>query len=171
MAVQRRARKEAFRRAGTGAALAATLAVLVVACAAPLVLAATTEQIVVDRNSGLAIHGFDPVAYFTDGTPSLGKGEFEHRHAGVVWRFRNPGNLAAFAAHPDVYMPRFGGYDPVGVSRGLAVAGDPRIWMISSERLYLFQSIENRTVFSVDIERFVTAADETWPAVSHTLSP
>ncbi len=80
-------------------------------------------------------------------------------------------HLAAFAAHPDIYMPRFGGYDPVGVSRGLAVAGDPRIWMISSERLYLFQSVENRTVFSVDIERFVTAADETWPAVSHTLSP
>jgi hypothetical protein len=157
----------AFRRAGAGSAVAA----LIVACSVPLVLASTTEQIVVDRNSGLAIHGFDPVAYFTDGTPSLGKGEFEYRHAGVVWRFRNAGNLAAFAAHPDVYMPRFGGYDPVGVSRGLPVAGDPRIWMISSERVYLFQSVENRTVFSVDIERFVTAADETWPAVSRTLSP
>lgn len=166
MAAQRHARKVAFRRGGAGAALVA----LIVASAAPII-AATTEQIVVDRNSGLAIHGFDPIAYFTDGVPTLGKGQFEYPHAGVVWRFRNPGNLAAFAADPDIYMPRFGGYDPVGISRGLALAGDPRIWMITGERLYLFQSAENRAIFSVDIERFVTAAEETWPAVSHTLSP
>jgi len=166
MAVARHARKAAFRRAGAAAALVA----LILAPAPPLV-AATTEQVVVDRNSGLAIHGFDPIAYFTEGAASLGKGEFEYRHAGAVWRFRNPGNLAAFAADPDVYMPRFGGYDPVGVSRGLAVAGDPRIWMIAGERLYLFQTPENRAVFSVDSERFLAAADEVWPTVLRTLSP
>ena len=33
---------------------------------------------------------------------------------GAIWRFRNEGNRAAFAADPEVYMPRFGGYDPVG---------------------------------------------------------
>ena len=35
------------------------------------------------------------------------------------------GNRAAFAANPDIYMPRFGGYDPLGVARGVAVAGNP----------------------------------------------
>ena len=74
MAVQRHARKVAFRRAASGA----TLVALAFASALPLV-ASTTEQIVVDRNSGLAIHGFDPIAYFTDGAPLLGKGAFEHR--------------------------------------------------------------------------------------------
>ena len=43
-------------------------------------------------------------------------------------------------ADPDVYMPRFGGYDPVGVARGVAVPGDPRLWLIADERLYLFYS-------------------------------
>jgi hypothetical protein len=174
MAARRHARKVTLRRAarcaGLVAPLVAPLVALAFAFAGPIV-AATTEQIVVDRNSGLAIHGFDPIAYFTDATPSLGRGEFEYRHAGVVWRFRNAGNLAAFAADPDVYMPRFGGYDPVAVSRGLAVAGDPRIWIIIGQRLYLFHTAENRALFSVDGERFVAAADETWPAVSHTLSP
>ena len=80
--------------------------------------------------AGWRFTAFDPVAYFTDGAPVLGKGEFEHRHAGVVWRFRNSGNLAAFAADPEVYMPRFGGYDPVGLSRNVPLAGDPRIWLI-----------------------------------------
>lgn len=166
MAVQRHAQKAAFRRAAPVAALAG----LMFASVAPIV-AATTEQIVVDRNSGLAIHGFDPIAYFTDGAPLVGRGEFEYRHAGAVWRFRNPGNLAAFAADPDVYMPRFGGYDPVGVSRGVAAAGDPRIFLIADERLYLFHTPENKAVFSVDRERFVTAADEVWPSVLNTLSP
>ncbi len=125
----------------------------------------------VDRNSGLAIHGFDPVAYFTNRAPLLGNGEFEHRHAGAVWRFRNSGNLAAFAADPDVYMPRFGGYDPVGVGRGVAVAGDPRIWMIVGERLYLFHSPENKAAFVANSELAAAAADEAWPTVQRTLTP
>src|SRR5262245_24194062 len=156
MAARRHARKVALRRARPEVTALALLWML--ASALPIV-AATTEQIITDRNSGLAIHGFDPVGYFTEGAPTLGKGEFEYRHAGVVWRFRNAGNLAAFAADPDVYMPRYGGYDPVGISRGLAAAGDPRIFLIAGERLYLFHTPENKAAFSVDRERFVTAAD------------
>jgi len=168
MAARRHARKVAFPRGTAGAAIVTLLGVL--ATALPIA-AQTTELVVVDRNSGLAILGFDPVAYFTNRAPLLGKGEFEHRHAGAVWQFRNAGNLAAFAADPDVYMPRFGGYDPVGVGRGVAVAGDPRIWMIVGERLYLFQSPENKAAFAADSELAVTAADEGWPVVQRTLAP
>jgi hypothetical protein len=169
MASRRHARKVAFGRAA-GGATAVALLLWIVAPALPIA-AATTELVVVDRNTGLAIHGYDPIAYFTDGAPRLGKGQFEYRHAGAVWRFRNVGNLGAFAADPDVYMPRFGGYDPVGVGRGVAVAGDPRIWTIVGERLYLFRSAENKAIFAVDSERAVTAADAAWAAVQRTLVP
>ena len=64
--------------------------------------AATTERIVVDRHSGIALGGFDPVAYFVDADAMRGKGEFEHAFAGVVWRFRNEGNRAAFADDPKI---------------------------------------------------------------------
>jgi hypothetical protein len=168
MAARRHARKVAIRRAGAGAAAAV---LLWMAAAALPIGAATTEYVVVDRNTGLAIHGYDPVAYFTEGAPTLGRGEFEHRHAAVVWRFRNAGNLAAFIADPDVYMPRFGGYDPVGLGRNVPLAGDPRIFLIEDERLYLFQSPENKAIFAVNHERVTTAADEAWPAVQKTLVP
>lgn len=168
MAAWRHARKAAF---SAGRARAATLALLAVLATALPIAAATTEHIVVDRNSGLAIHGFDPVAYFTNRAPLLGKGEFEHRHATVVWRFRNAGNLGAFVADPDIYMPRFGGYDPVAVARGLAVAGDPRIWVIAEQRLYLFHSPENRASFAANPEAALAAADESWPTVLRTLAP
>src|SRR5258705_7304312 len=54
--------------------------------------AATTEREVVNRHSGVAIEGFDPVAYFVDPRPLVGLPELEASHAGAVWRFRNEGN-------------------------------------------------------------------------------
>ena len=75
------------------------------------------------RHTGLAISGFDPVAYFTDGKPVFGRPDLELSLGGAVWRFRNVGNRAAFADHPEIYRPRFGGYDPVAVARGALGAG------------------------------------------------
>ena len=83
--------------------------------------AATTERVVVSRYSGLAIEGFDPVAYFTESMAALGLPDFEARESGAVWRFRNEGNRASFVAHPEIYGPQFGGYDPVDLARGVTV--------------------------------------------------
>jgi hypothetical protein len=64
--------------------------------------AATTERVVVDRLTGLAIGGMDPVAYFTDKRPIPGRSDFEASVAGAVWRFRNDDNRAFFLAHPEI---------------------------------------------------------------------
>ena len=79
----------------------------------------------VDWHTGLAIGGYDPVAFFTDGKPLLGKADIEFAYGGAIWRFRNVGNRDAFAAHPEIYRPQFGGYDPLGVAHGVAVPGNP----------------------------------------------
>jgi hypothetical protein len=134
-------------------------------------IAATTERIVVDWHSGLAISGYDPVAFFTDGKPVPGNAEFELRHGGAIWRFHNMGNREAFAARPDVYMPQFGGYDPLGVGRGVAVAGNPNMWMIAGERLYLFYDRERLDKFATDPDRFIAAAERKWPTLLNTLGP
>jgi hypothetical protein len=153
------------------ACAAAALAALLCGLAAALpVGAATTERVVVDRHSGLAISGFDPVAYFTDGLALPGKGELEHAYAGAVWRFRNEGNLAAFAADPTVYMPQFGGYDPTGVARGAPVPGNPQLWLIQGERLYLFFSGEARNAFASDSETILTTATQGWALLQPKLA-
>jgi hypothetical protein len=164
MTVARQRRKPLIRVLARVLALAAWLA--------PVPLgAATTEYVVVDRNTGIAISGFDPVAYFTDGAPLVGRATFELAYAGTVWRFRNEGNRAAFEADPDIYMPRFGGYDPVGVARGVGVAGDPRLWLIEGQRLYFFFTAEARAAFAADPDEVAENADKMWPAVQRTLSP
>ena len=132
--------------------------------------AATTERLVVDPHSGLAIAGFDPVAYFTDGEALAGRGEFERAFAGAVWRFRNEGNRAAFTADPNVYMPQFGGYDPTGVARGAPVPGNPRFWLIWNERLFLFYSGEARDAFARDSAEIIATAVQRWAALQPKLA-
>lgn len=133
--------------------------------------AATTERVVSDPRTGLAVNGFDPVAYFTEAMPRLGRPEFELSFAGVVWRFRNEGNRAAFKADPEVYMPRFGGYDPVALLRGANAPGHPELWTIAEDRLYLFYSAEARDAFADNPGPAIDAAERAWPAVLRKLAP
>jgi hypothetical protein len=137
---------------------------------APAAWAATTERVVANRYSGLAIEGYDPVAYFVDRQPMVGLGEFEASQAGVVWRFRNEGNRASFVAHPDIYGPQFGGYDPVDLARGVTFAGNPRFWLIHGARLYLFGLEEHRDAFAADAGRFLPRANSRWPELEQGLA-
>jgi YHS domain-containing protein len=131
--------------------------------------AATTERVVTDYHTGLAISGFDPVGYFTNSKAMVGRADIETRYAGATWRFINEGNRAAFIDHPEVYLPVFGGYDPMGVARGVAVAGHPAVWLIAGERLYLFHNAQTREAFLAEPERFLELAKKTWPVVESTL--
>jgi hypothetical protein len=132
--------------------------------------AATTERVVVNHYSGLAIEGFDPVAYFTDSVAVQGYPDFEAAEAGAVWRFRNAGNRASFVAHPEIYGPQFGGYDPVDLGRGVTYAGNPRIFLVSGQRLYLFGREANRDAFAANPSRFLKDANARWPGLQDTLA-
>jgi hypothetical protein len=133
--------------------------------------ASAGERTVVDWHTGLAIDGYDPVAFFTDGKPLQGSPSLELRRGEVVWRFINVGNRAAFAATPNVYMPQYGGYDPIGVARGLAVAGNPNVWIIQGQRLFLFYDSARRQKFVGDPNRVIASADRKWPDVQRTIVP
>ncbi|MCK1362794.1 YHS domain-containing (seleno)protein [Bradyrhizobium sp. 199] len=133
-------------------------------------VAATTERIVVNRFTGVAIEGFDPVAYFVDGGAAQGTAEFEANLWGAVWRFRNEGNRASFLAHPEIYGPQFGGYDPADIARGVTNAGNPRFFAIVAQRLYLFSRETNRDAFAADPERFLYEVGKRWPALWEQLS-
>jgi hypothetical protein len=132
--------------------------------------ASTSERVVADRYTGLAIGGFDPVSYFTDARPVAGQPGFEASGAGAVWRFRNEGNRAFFVRHPEIYSPQFGGYDPTGVARGVAVAGNPRFWLVAGQRLFLFGRAESRDAFAADPVRFAKEAKQHWPGLQETLA-
>jgi hypothetical protein len=172
MTTARRKRKQFCAGLAALAGLVAYAVLVFVLAAGPLTVgAAATERIVVDWHTGLAISGYDPVAFFTDGKPVAGSPDFELRYDGAVWRFTNIGNRAAFAAQPNVYMPQYGGYDPVGVSHGVAVAGNPNVWLITGEKLFLFFDDGRRQKFVTDPARVIGSADRKWPDVLNMLTP
>lgn len=150
-------------------ALALGLALIGGGLVGPLVTHSGADPVEVNSKTGLAISGFDPVAYFTDGKPVQGKTGLELSLAGVVWEFSNEGNRAAFAANPEVYMPRFGGYDPVALARGTSVPGHPLIWARVRDRLYLFYDAKARDAFLADPGRILVAAERKWPAIAKDL--
>jgi YHS domain-containing protein len=100
----------------------------------------------------------------------MGRPGVEASQGGAIWRFCNENNRVFFLAHPEVYAPRFGGYDPVDAARGVIIAGRFNVWLISGDHLYLFSREENREAFSRDPSRFATAAAANWPRLRATLS-
>ncbi|MBI3436512.1 MAG: hypothetical protein HY056_15795 [Proteobacteria bacterium] len=130
---------------------------------------AVTERVVVDFQTGLAIYGYDPVAYFTRAAPTKGRTELEKFHAGAVWRFRNEGNLSAFNRDPAVFMPVYGGYDAMALIRGVAVPGNPLIWLINADRVFLFYDDGSRAAFAANPTVAKSLADAQWQDVRRTL--
>ena len=170
MTLQRQDGNRRYSKTARFSVLAGFLAVIL-ASAVPLPgQAGTTERIVTNRFTGLAIEGFDPVAYFVDGQPARGLPDFEAALYGAVWRFHNEGNLASFLAHPEVYGPKYGGYDPIDLARGVTLAGNPLFWVISAQRLYLFGVEAHRDAFAADPGRFLPQVDQRWPALQRGLS-
>lgn len=171
MTAQRQERNGASRRRAFRPGIA-LVALWAAAClvASSAVHATTTERVVVNRFSGLAIEGYDPVAYFVEAQPVKGLPDFEASQAGTIWRFHNEGNRASFVAHPEIYGPQFGGYDPTDVARGVAVAGNPRFFVVTGDRLYLFGLEANRDAFAADPARFLEQATARWPELERSLA-
>jgi hypothetical protein len=88
----------------------------------------------------LEIKGYDPVAYFTDGKPALGLPAFEYKWDEHVWRFSSAKHRELFKADPARYAPQFGNYCAMALSMGQLVIADPRYWLVSNGKLYIFGS-------------------------------
>jgi enamine deaminase RidA (YjgF/YER057c/UK114 family) len=125
----------------------------------------------------LAISGYDPVAYFTDGKPIPGRSEFEHRWHNVRWHFAIPAHRDAFVGNPDRYAPQYDGYCAVGVT-GVDFAAphkdtvDPEVWTIIDGKLYLAHG--QNALWDEWREKAaekIKSADEAWKSVKDQAEP
>ena len=115
--------------------------------------------------SGVAIQGYDPVAFFTDSKPVKGKEEFVARHNGATYYFASKEHRALFKAGPAKYEPSFGGYCAYGVSRGKLVEIDVEAFQIVEGRLLLQYSKGVREDFNKDSQGNLTKANANWPGL------
>ncbi|MFO0690604.1 MAG: YHS domain-containing (seleno)protein [Myxococcota bacterium] len=125
--------------------------------------AAAIEPVYTGLFSDLALDGYDPVAYFTDGRPVPGRAEFELAWRGATWRFASAEHRALFEADPERYAPRYGGYCAWAMAQGREASGDPRFWKIVGGRLYLNYDASVQKKWEADIPGFIERADANWP--------
>ena len=113
--------------------------------------------------TGVAIKGYDPVAYFTEKMPVKGNSDFEYEWSGAKWRFASARNLEMFKGNPEKYAPQYGGFCAYGVANGYLVKVDPEAWTVYEDRLYLNYSLKVREQWKQDIPGNIRKADANWP--------
>ncbi len=120
---------------------------------------------------GLAIDGYDPVAYFRINKAVEGKKEFSVDHQGAVYYFSSMENKEAFTKNPSAYEPQYGGWCAYAMGKnGEKVSIDPETFKIINNKLYLFYNrFFNNTLTSwnKDESNLKIKADLNWQKLFH----
>ena len=135
------------------------------ALVAILAFAEDAVQPVFTDSKGLAIRGYDPVAYFELSKPVKGSEQFKYQWMGATWRFSSESNRDRFSKDPEKYAPQYGGYCAYGVTEGYAAATDPQAWKIVDGKLYLNYDKEVGRLWSKNIAKNIHKADSLWPQI------
>ena len=118
---------------------------------------------------GLAIDGYDPVAYFMEQKPVKGSPEFRVEFEGTTFQFVSAVHREAFLADPSKYAPQYGGYCAYGMARGYKASINPAAFTVVGDKLYLNYSETVRSQWLTDIPGYIRKADVNWPEVQkHT---
>lgn len=142
-------------------------AALGITAATGIVAPAVAEPpVYTDIFSDIAVHGYDPVAYFREGRPVKGARQFEATYQGATFRFASAANRDAFIAAPEAFAPQYGGYCAWAVSQGYHAKGDARFWKIVDGKLYLNYSESVQKKWEGDIPGFIDSADANWPKIN-----
>ena len=115
-------------------------------------------------DDGVAIGGYDTVAFFTEAEPVSGNRRFRHQWGGGTWWFASAGNRDLFAADPARYAPQYGGHCAAAMTGGKIAYGSPVAWTIRDDRLFLNYDTSVRDRWFKDVDSKIRRADENWAA-------
>jgi hypothetical protein len=124
-------------------------------------MACTAAAGAFNETNGVAIDGFDPVAYMQEKKAVKGGAAFTHTFKGSVFQFKS-------AANRDAFAPQYDGYCAFGVSRGYKAVTSPEAFTVSDGKLYLNFNNEVKAMWSKDMPGFIGKADANWPVVEKT---
>ena len=139
------------------------VAIVLMSMMAPSSILAKSE---IYSAQGLAIKGYDPVAYHVKGQPLMGSSEYEVVWKDATWRFASAAHRDLFKADPEKYAPAYGGYCAWAVAQGYTASVDPvNAWRIVEGKLYLNYSVKVKAKWEKDIPGNIQKADANWPGV------
>jgi YHS domain-containing protein len=113
-------------------------------------------------NHGLAINGYDPVAYFNEEKPVSGSDRFSYSWQQVEWHFKDQANLDAFKSNPEKYAPQFGGYCAYGTSENHKSPTEPAAFTMVEGKLYLNYNQKVKQLWLKDMKGHIVKAEKNW---------
>jgi hypothetical protein len=116
----------------------------------------------VNRSAGVAVKGYDVLAYFEDGRAVKGSPQFAYEWMGAKWQFVSGARRDRFASSPEKYAPQYGGYCAWAVGHNSTADIDPEAWRIVEGRLYLNYSRSVQAKWEQDRSRWIQEADRNW---------
>jgi YHS domain-containing protein len=134
-----------------------------------------TKHLNIDK-SGLALEGYDPVAYFAEGGGKARKGDAKiaFTHQGVTYRFATEANKALFAKDPAKFEPQYGGWCAYAIPSKDKVEVDLESFVVRDGKLYLFYKglfNDTRAKWSKDPADFVKRGDAAWKEITAPPKP
>lgn len=129
-----------------------------------------TPETIVNSPNGLAIQGFDPVAYHSYGKATQGSVRHQLEYQGIVYRFATASSRTVFEQEPERYLPAYGGYCAYAMSNGDIVDINPRNWSVIDGQLYLNANIFAQGLFAIGTEKKIKNADSHWSALKHNVT-
>ncbi|MFO1475321.1 MAG: YHS domain-containing (seleno)protein [Verrucomicrobiota bacterium] len=121
------------------------------------------KDLVFTDKHGVALEGYDPVAYFTDGKPAKGDPRFEAKYQGATYRFASQDHRDTFEKNPATYVPAYGGFCGYAASIGKVRPADPRIWSIVDGALIVQNTKGAAELWNKDVAGNKAKADKYWP--------
>jgi YHS domain-containing protein len=111
---------------------------------------------------GLAIEGYDAVAYQTAENAFKGSQQYEYVWKGAKWLFVSKENQERFASDPETFAPQYGGYCAWSVSQDKVMKADPQVWKIVDGKLYLIQNEKVKEVWEKSQPELIKKSNENW---------
>jgi hypothetical protein len=146
--------------------LALLVSVMITACAGtPGKVSQTNPVDALNLQHGVALKGYDPVAYFAEGGPTTGNPAISYQWQGAKWLFSTPEHRAAFMGDPAHYAPQFGGYCAFAVAQGTTADGDPHQWAIVDGKLYVNNNAIAKKLWEQNRPANIVAGDTNWPLI------
>jgi YHS domain-containing protein len=150
----------------------ASAAACVLAVAAGTGSAFADDSVNTGYFGGVAIMGYDTVAYFTDGKAVKGSEEFSYDWLGTPWHFASKKHMEMFMSEPAKYAPQYGGYcaGEVALHESVTVNIDPEAFKIIDGKLYLIYDAGNADTFADNADDLVPKGDAKWPVIEAKLA-
>jgi YHS domain-containing protein len=114
------------------------------------------------NDGGLAIGGYDVVAYFELGKALRGESQYTYQWQDMNWHFSNAAHRDLFAENPTQYAPQFAGYCANGLADAHLIRANPEHWRIIDNKLYLYFSNWGRLQWSFGVGDKIASAEKNW---------